>query len=50
LWTEYNEDNDLGMCVSIDPAGGYRWNTRYCNGPDKATFLCQIPGVKVCPS
>ena len=33
-----------GMCVSVDPGGGYRWNTRYCNGPDKATFLCQIPG------
>ena len=34
----------MGMCVSVDPESGYRWSTRYCNGPDKATFVCQIPG------
>ncbi len=44
LWSGYTEDSDLGMCVAIDPDGGYRWNTRYCSGPDKASFLCQIPG------
>ena len=44
LWGEFTEDHEMGMCISVDPESGYRWNTRYCNGPDKATFVCQIPG------
>ena len=44
LWGEFTEDHEMGMCVSVDPQSGYRWNTRYCSGPDKAAFVCQIPG------
>ncbi|TRY67157.1 hypothetical protein TCAL_15798, partial [Tigriopus californicus] len=34
-----DEENDLNkMCVSINPSSGYRWNTRFCNGPDRAMF------------
>jgi len=43
IWGEFTEDHEMGMCVSVDPERSYRWNTRYCNGPDKATFVCQIP-------
>jgi hypothetical protein len=46
LWGDFTEDHEMGMCVSVDPDSGYRWNTRYCNGPDKAAFICQIPGKK----
>ena len=34
----------LGMCVSADPTSGFRWNTRHCSGPDRANFVCQLPG------
>ena len=44
LWSDFSEDQEMGMCVSVDPESGYRWSTRYCNGPDKAAFVCQIPG------
>ena len=37
-------NQNLGMCVSIDPRRGYRWNTRRCTGPDRARFICQLPG------
>ena len=43
-WVDFSDDQEMGMCVSVDPESGYRWSTRYCNGPDKATFVCQIPG------
>jgi len=46
LWGEFTEDHEMGMCISVDPESGYRWNTRYCNGPDEATFVCQIPVPK----
>ena len=36
---------NLGMCVSMDPRRGYRWNTRRCTGPDGARFICQLPGT-----
>ena len=47
LWIDYSDDQEMGMCVSVDPDSGYRWSTRYCNGPDKAAFVCQIPGKKI---
>ena len=40
-----NQNQNLGMCVSMDPRRGYRWNTRRCTGPDKARFICQLPGT-----
>lgn len=46
VWPDFNEDSDLGMCVSVNPSSGYRWNTRFCNGPDKAVFVCQVPVPK----
>ena len=40
-------NNDMGMCIAVDPRSyNYRWNTKYCNGPDTASFVCQIPGKK----
>ncbi|TRY67404.1 hypothetical protein TCAL_16940 [Tigriopus californicus] len=41
VWPDFSEESDLGMCVSVNPSSGYRWNTRFCNGPDKAVFVCQ---------
>ena len=37
-------DPELGMCVSVNPEEGFKWNTRLCTGRDKATFVCQLPG------
>ena len=40
--------NNMGMCIAVDPRSyNYRWNTKYCNGPDTASFVCQIPGRKL---
>ena len=50
FWNDPLDDkgnNGMGMCIAVDPRSyNYRWNTKYCNGPDTASFVCQIPGEK----
>ena len=51
FWNDPLDDkgnNGMGMCIAVDPRSyNYRWNTKYCNGPDTASFVCQIPGRKL---
>lgn len=31
------------LCVISSPSDNYRWTARQCNGPDVASFICEMP-------
>lgn len=37
------------LCVISSPSDNYRWTARQCNGPDVASFICEMPSKKFFP-
>lgn len=38
------------LCVISSPSDNYRWTARQCNGPDVASFICEMPSKEFFPS
>ena len=45
-WAESLPLMDAPLCAVIDPIRDYRWHALRCGGPETASFLCEMPGMK----